>query len=219
MIRGETSGALGLHFGKDMWRAYGTMWCWVLYTLVSWLGFFLSAAVAGWAGGMVFGQSGGLFAAIVAIAYVIVWFVITVRAVPATATTIAIGKFDPLKAFAATRGRFWALFGSFLLLFVLYLIFSIIATGVQFSLFFGPALAEVNWSGAASDPTTFSQEYNRAIFSSFSNMFASPGLIAAYLGFSIIVLAVGMMFYALFFGVSARAAAAALEEGKIEPAA
>lgn len=219
MIRGETSSPFGMHFGKDMWRAYGTYWCWALYMIVGWIGCFIAVGVVGWVGAMVLGRTGAMLAIVAGLAYLIAWFVMTVRLAPATATSIAIGKFAPLQALTATRGRFWALFGSFLLLFVLYLVFVSLTYGVQIALFFAPAFTDIDWSTAASDPVTFNEDYNRAIMGAFAAIFSKPASIIAYIGLSIVAYAIAMVFYVVFYGVNARAVQAALDEDKIAPGA
>jgi hypothetical protein len=219
LIRGEKSAPFGLHFGKDMWRAYGTYWCWVIYAIVGGIGFFVVTGVLGMAASAALGQNGALLTGFAAFAYLIVWFYATVRLAPAAATCIAIGRFAPLKAWSATQSRFWPLLGSFVLLFLIYLVFFIAAWSVQIGAMLGPSLAEVDWSLATSDPQAVSEQYEQAVLAGMTGMIGNPTRLALYLGATIVMTVGGIVFYQLFYGVNARAAAVALEEGKIAPEA
>jgi len=188
MLRGERSGALQLHFGHDMWRVYGTYWFWFFYTLISGVIFFvvvtavtMAAASAGEYGGWI------AFAAIVLALFA--WLYTTVRLSPASATSIGIGEFAPFKAWSVSSGRFWALFGAYFLLFVIYLIVATIVGAIVLSL-----------------------EASTA-------MFASPTSTAIYIGAQLVSFTVALVFYVLWYGVETRAVQAALEESKIERAA
>jgi hypothetical protein len=220
MVRGERSGALNLDFGHDMWRVYGTYWAWVLYVVLGWIGFFaLTLALTLLTANV--GAMGGLIAFVGALAYLIFWFYATVRLSPAAATSIGIGQFAPLKAWSVTRDRFWALFGAYFLLFILYIIVFMVAGSVFFGAYYAQILSGIDMSTAQTDPEAFFRSYEQAAMAATQSMFSSPAMIALYIGGQVVLYAIGLVFYVLWFGVESRAVQAALEEGKItrEPAA
>jgi len=139
MTRGERSSPLNLHFGPDMWRVYGAYWVWFLYFIVTWIVFWIVILAAGAIGAMIGGRDNPMIAGLLVFAvcaiWVVGWIYVTVRLAPAAATSVGVREFAPLKAWTVSRGRFWALFGSYLLLYVLYLIALAIVSGV----FFGAA--------------------------------------------------------------------------------
>ncbi|MGE0740782.1 MAG: hypothetical protein AB7O98_05505 [Hyphomonadaceae bacterium] len=217
MLRGETSAPFNLCFGADMWRAYGTYWAWLLYVIVGWLGFFLTTLVGGVLAGNI-DVVGPLMMFALCVFYFFAWFYVTIRLSPAVATSIGLGEFAPLKAWAVTRGRFWALFGAYLLLAILYMLVSLIVTAVLFGAVYGQAFAGLDWSTMATDPEGFAVAYERAALGAMQSMFASPLMIALYIGGQLVSLAISAFFNVMWFGVESRAVQAALEEGKIEPA-
>ena len=218
MLRGERSGALQLHFGHDMWRVYGTYWFWFFYTLISGVIFFvvvtavtMAAASAGEYGGWI------AFAAIVLALFA--WLYTTVRLSPASATSIGIGEFAPFKAWSVSSGRFWALFGAYFLLFVIYLIVATIVGAIVLGSYYSQLFGGLDWTLAQTDPDAFMRAYEQASLEASTAMFASPTSTAIYIGGQLVSFTVALVFYVLWYGVETRAVQAALEESKIERAA
>lgn len=214
MIRGEAGGGLlGLRFGADTWRVYGVYWVWLLLAIALYVGFLVvflvligSLSAAGDPGAVGLISVAAFLVLLAAVAY------LCVRFAPAAATSVARQRFSFFEAWAVTRGRFWAILGAFLLLGLLNVAVSIVASSVAFGVFFGGAFAGVDFAAAASDPNVFVKAYVEAL----EKIFQSPAMLAMIAVYYICASAVSLVFYTLFFGVNARAAQAALEEGKIE---
>jgi hypothetical protein len=225
MIRGERSGPLNLCFGADMWRVYGVYWVWLLFFLGTSLLFWIWMFVLGLGAAALGGKSNPALAGLVVmagcIAWIIAWVHTAVRLAPAAAASIGAGHFEPLKAWSVSRGRFWALFGSFLLLFLIYVVALIVVNGVVMGSYYASLFSGVDWSRMQSDPSGFSAAYQSAMMAAAQKLTSSPTAIGLYLGGQLVIYAVAMTFYLLLFGVNARAVQAALEEGKLahEPAA
>lgn len=218
MVRGEESGPLRLHFGADMWRVYGTYWAWLIFGLIGWVGFFVFAAISGFVAGSV-GEFGPWIMFALMVAYLLAWFYANVRLSPASATSIGVGEFAPLKAWSVSRDRFWALFGSYLLLFVIYVVIVCVATGITLSSYYAQIFSGLDWTLAQTNPDAFMREYEQASLAATQQMFSNPVSIAIYIGSQVLGFAIALVFYTLWFGVESRAVQAALEEGKIEKAA
>lgn len=219
MIRGETGGVLGLSLNADTWRVYATYWVWFFFFIVAYLGVVLLAILIGGVGGVAGGESaaGGtiLFIFLGVCAYLVAWLYVAVRLAPAAATSVGRGKFSFFNAWTVTSGRFWALFGAFLLLIIINIVVSLIVSTLAFSFLFAGAFANLDMTTVATDPNAFTQAY----FAAIMRLFASPAAIAMFGLYQIVAGAIGLVFYVLFFGVNARAVQAALEEGKISPVA
>jgi hypothetical protein len=223
LIRGERSGPLNLCFGADMWRVYGAYWAWFLYFFCTYILFVIVIVVVSMIGAGLSGGNkdhsivGGLVVFLAVIAWIIGWIYVAVRLAPAAATTIGAGNFAPLKAWSVSRGRFWALFGAYLIVFFLWLAALLVVGGISMGSMFASVFSHVDWAAARSDPTAFSRSYAEAM----SSMYANPVSMALYFGGQILLQVVGIVIYIMFYGVNARAVQAALEEGKIahEPAA
>jgi hypothetical protein len=107
-----------------------------------------------------------------------------------------------------TRGRFWALFGSWTVLWLLFAAAYAAVAAISYGSVLLRLLPEV-WANMRTPTPEQEQEIAAIIF--------SPGTAwavgAGYLGAGLVALGYALM----SFGVNARAALAALEEGKIEP--
>lgn len=218
MLRGDRPGALGLHFGADMWRVYGTYWVWLLFALLGWIAFAVLMGVLGAVVMSTLGDMGGWVVFLVCVGYMIAWLYAWVRLSPASATSIGLGVFQPLKAWRVSRGRFWALFGSYLLSFILYFIVVSVLSGILFGAFYAQLFQGLDWTLAQSDPEAFARGYQQASMQAMQNLFASPAAIAMYVGGQIALYAVALTFYVIWYGIESRAVQTAIEEGKIEPA-
>jgi hypothetical protein len=217
MVRGERSGPLQLHFGADMWRTYGTYWAWLLYCIIGFIGFFLVMALGGFLAATL-GDAGPWLLFLVSVGYMLAWLYTTVRLSPASATSIGIGQFSPLKAWTVSRGRFWSLFGAYVLLFIIYIVSYIVIASVFMGAFYAQIFSGLDWTTLQSDPAGFESAYSQATLRAVENTFSNPASIALYVGGQLALWAFVMVFYLLYFGVESRAVQAALEEGKIERA-
>ncbi len=134
-----------------------------------------------------------------------------VRLAPASAASIALRRFSFFSGWKLSKGRFWALFGAFLLLGVIYMLVGPLFAGA----YFAAIGTQVDWSLAIEDPVAFNEDYLEAVM----GLWGTPGGIALMVGANLASVTVALVFYVLFYGVNARAAVAAIEEGLIEPAA
>ena len=222
MIHGETGGFMGLSLGAHTWRVYSTYWLWfVLYMAFSIVMGILLAVVM-----MVFAMSslsGGGDPAAVLVALPVYYVVqyglmiyFGVRFAPAAATSIARRKFSFFQAWTVTKGRFWALFGAFFLLFVIYWVWMIAYFAIWLVAVAGPVapdLSAINFS----DPQQLSRAYMEFAQAYFRSML-EPRTWVVLGVLQVISWIVALFFYVALFGVNARAAAAALAEGKIQQA-
>jgi hypothetical protein len=220
LIRGERSSPVNLCFGADMWRVYGAYWMWFFYFFVSYIVFIIVLIAAGAVGAVIGGRDNpaiaGLAIGAVSIAWVLAWCYVVIRLAPAAATSVGTRKFAPLTAWTVSRGRFWALFGSYLLVLIVYAI-AIVAVWV---VFFGPTylnvFRSVDWSSMSGDPQGFSRRYSEANLELMRQMFGSPLAIGLYIGGQIVNYAVAIVFSLVLYGINARAVIAAASEGKVQ---
>lgn len=221
MIRGEAPGFFGWRFDNDMWRVYGIYWCWFAVHMA--VGIAMSVLIVP----IMFATMPGLFTSgsppdmmammrwqlsvqlpLSLLQYLPLIF-IGVRFGPAAATSIARQRFSFFEAWTVTRGRFWELLGSFALLWliagVLLALILALTTG-PFILRMWPLFADMWQKPSEADM----QAYFNALFSPQNLMLYALG----YAGYFVVLLGLALMSY----GVNARAAMAALEEGKIATA-
>jgi hypothetical protein len=132
---------------------------------------------------------------------------IGVRFGPAAATSIARNRFSPFDAWKVTRGRFWALLGSFALL---WLIAAIVmcAAAAPLTLRMWPLFQDM-WRNPGDE---------EAIRAYMSAIFSRDTIVWVCVSYGAMMIA-GLWLALMSYGVNARAALAALEEGKIEKAA
>jgi hypothetical protein len=150
------------------------------------------------------------------IAWFVAWIFVAVRLAPASGASIGAGHFAPLKAWSVSRGRFWALFGAFLLIFLIYLAACIIVGSVTMGAYFATVFNGVDWTKMSSDPAGWSQAYQSAVLEGMRKMWSSPATIALYVGGQIVFYVLALTIYVLCYGVNARAVRVALDEGKLE---
>jgi Na+/H+ antiporter NhaC len=215
MIRGEVKGLFGLALDADTLRVYFTYWLWffLLMALYVLLWIVVGAAIVGVA--MSAGSSadpaavmgpGFLIAMLLFLGMILGMIYFGVRFAPAAATSIAKRRFAFFDAWTVTKGRFWALLGSYLLLFLMYFV-GIVILGVAAGVAMGFSLFGQMQAGA--EPQSMEQ---------MLALFASPSVwIPAVICYGLMIVG-AFMFYIALFGVNARAAQAALEEGKIAQA-
>lgn len=215
MIRGEVKGLFGLALDADTLRVYFTYWLWffLLMALYILLWIVVGAAFVGVA--LSAGSSsdpaaamgpGFLVAMLLFLGMIVAMIYFGVRFAPAAATSIAKRRFAFFDAWSVTKGRFWALFGSYLLLFLMYFV-GIIILSVAAGLAMGFSIFGQMQTGV--EPQTMEQ---------MLALFASPSVwIPGAICYGLMIVGV-FVFYVALFGVNARAAQAALAEGKIQQA-
>lgn len=208
MIHGETGGLFGLTLGADTWRVYFSYWVWLVLLIAFYI---VCALIAGGALASVFLSMQGsaepsastvIVPLIAGLVIVLALIYFSVRFAPAAATSVARKKFAFFDAWTVSKGRFWGLFGAFVLLFLMFFVF-IIAVEVAFMVMVG--MTAMSSMGHAEPQSA--EEAFRA--------FATPQYAAGVIGIIVLMSVASMMFYLALFGVNARAAALALEEGKI----
>lgn len=214
MIHGEKKGLFGFALDADTWRVYGIYWVWLIACI---LGAIVLALLMGILGGIA-GAAAGDAAPFAVILVTVVLFIapiyLGVRLAPAAATSVGLRKFAFFEAWNVTSGRFWALFGSFLLLWIIYMVVAIALSFGMYALLLGPNLGEVLSSASGGDPAGMSLQLNQAL----AETLTSPFGIGVYVGSQVLIGAVGIAFYVLLYGVNARAVRAALDEGKVQRA-
>jgi hypothetical protein len=207
LVRGESgSGVLGLTAGADTWR--------VLATYLVWLGLFIGFCIVVavfYALCGVLADVGGaaqivalLLGALAPLGFLALLIWGAVRYAPAAAMSIARGRFAFFEAPRATRGRFWELLGSFLILWVIYFVAAtIVGQIIQIPLMqqMAPMMRDM-MSGDVS-----------RIGEHMQTLMTSPTYIAVMAVYSVVSAILALVFYIAMFGVNARAVLAADEAG------
>jgi len=208
MIRGETKGLFGLALDDDTWRIYGIYWVWFLLIMLGSIAFLIVMAILG---GVIASTAGAdspvMF--VLPLLFFIVPIYFSTRLAPAAATAVAERRFAFFDAWTTSSDRFWALFGAFFLLWLVYILLTCALSLGWLSWAVGPRLMEI--FAASSDPAAMSIAINQATMEAMT----APGGMLIYLGVSAVTWIIAIIFYVALFGVNARAAQAALEEGKI----
>jgi len=219
MIRGEAPGLFGLTLGEDTWRVYGVYWCWFGAQMV--ISFAMSILMMP----LMFMTMGSIMTTPepdpealmrwqllvqlpMTFAQYLPLIFFGIRFGPAAATSVGVKRFAIFEAWTVTNGRFWALFGSHALLWLVLIAIGTVSFGVAFGWFVGPAL----WESLGPNPDT--QQVEAALARVFTPLGMS--VVGAAYAFNIVLY---MLYAVLAYGINARAVLAALEEGKIKPAA
>ncbi|MBL8537207.1 MAG: hypothetical protein JNM59_07365 [Hyphomonadaceae bacterium] len=209
MVRGETGGILGLTFGADMWRVWFGYWVWFFLLIAFYI---VAALVVGGVAVGVVASSGGASpdatTALVAfgggLALILGLIYFAIRFAPAAATSIARKRFAFFDAWTVSKGRFWALFGAYFLLFVMFFVaYLVVAMGLGVAM--GTMMA--SQVGQTGEPQSAEEAFR---------MFANPQYMIMLIAIGVIMTAASMILYVAMFGINARAALVALEEGKIK---
>lgn len=218
MIRGEAPGIFGITFNNDTWRVYGVYWCWLIaqFAVSMVLSILTMPIVLMMMGEIASAGSDPTspawwhlqlrMQALSLLQYIPLAF-LAIRLGPAAATSVARKRFSFFDAWIVTRDRFWALFGSYVLLWLIVFVLGALLIGGFWSYMAGGALLEI-----ARSPYADHSETVRAIF---ERIWSAEGLIwaaATYGGYFVVSLGYMLMSY----GINARAALVALEEGKIK---
>ncbi len=217
MIRGEAPGLFGLALNNDTWRVWGVYWCWLLAQMV------VSIAMSFVMIPVMFMTMGDIMAnptpenmmhwqlavqlPLTVLQYIPLIF-IGIRFGPAAATSVLRNRFSFLDAWTVTRGRFWELFGAFAIWAVVALLgFAVVFVGSIYAQFDGDFGAY--WD-LVFHPLTVPQGPDVI----FERVFSREGMIIMGAG-AAVNFAVWLVWALASFGVNARAALAAREEGKI----
>lgn len=212
MIRGETGGFMGLSLGADTWRVYLTYWIWfalymafsMVFTFLTIFAFGLSAFSSGGNNAEAAILPGVLLVTLVRLVLTLFF---AIRLAPAAATTVGRQRFSFFDAWKVTKGRFWALFGAFLIVALIAGAGEIVFVGILLSILGASVLPQLMSAGANPSEAQVS-----AILGS---IFTAQNAIVLGVGYAIL-LALSLIIYLLFFGINARAVIAAAEDGKID---
>lgn len=216
MIHGETQGFMGLSLGAPTWRVWSCYWMWFLLNMaLSTVMGILSAFVTG---AMVIGSGDpmatfGAMMLINVLQYVVMAY-FAIRFAPGAATTIARRKFSFFEAWTVTKGRFFALLGAFVLLWFIYMLFSVALTVAWIALVMSSTPIDF---AALSDPAR-AETAILEFFQAYMQTLTQPQSWAIIGALWVVGTIAALVFYVACYGVNACAAVAALEEGKIQPA-
>jgi hypothetical protein len=218
LIHGDRGGFMGLTLGAETWRVWSVYWMWVLLNIA--FSMALSIVMMVLMGVVAVGAGGDPTATltVLPVFYVVQYSLMIyfgVRFAPAAATTIARRRFAFFDAWTVTKGRFWALLGSFVLLYLIYAAFGLAMGAVWYVTVLGAAAPDL--SGIGTDPARLNQvvlEFAQAYLRSLTE----PRTWAILGALQVVGSIVALVFYVATFGINARAAQVALEEGKIKPA-
>lgn len=216
MIHGETSGLMGLSLQAPTWRVWSCYWMWFLLNIAfSIIMQIVMMVVIGVLAATSAGDPTATMTAlpvVMLLQYVLMAY-FAVRFAPAAATTVARRKFSFFDAWTVTKGRFWALLGSFVLIYLIYLVAGVALAGAWFSAVLGGS--NVDLTGFGVDQTR-TGEIVQQLLQGFMQSLANPQTWIVLGVLQLVSLALGMLLYVAMFGVNARAAIAALEDGKIK---
>ncbi|HVY84733.1 MAG TPA: hypothetical protein VG943_06350 [Caulobacterales bacterium] len=211
LIHGERGGLFGLSFGADTWRVYGGYWLWFILFIVAYVILLLLVMVISLTAGII-GRStpivGGIVGGVGAIVALSLPIWLAVRTAPAAAASVGLRRFAFFDSWKVSQGRFWALFGSYLLLTIAYLIV-IVGIWSPLLLVLAPAFSDAVHPGEAN-------KTSEAVNSAMTSFTGSAGGLAAYLGIQIAALIAGPLFAVLGYGINARAVLAAAADGKLQ---
>lgn len=143
-------------WGEDEWRMLAVGLIWMLSFVVAYIAFAIGMVVLILPlGGFVSDSGGalvGLWMFIVATTLLFVWLYFAVKLSPAGAMTIRDRKVTFFGAWGASKGRFWPVFGAFIVLgLILYIGIIIIYAAGAFSLF-GSMISGLDVSNGQADP-------------------------------------------------------------------
>jgi len=208
-VHGESSGFMGLSLGAETLRVWGVYWIWfglnIAFSIVAEL---TSMAL----GGMAIVAAGdaavqNVVRPILEFVQLIVVIYFGVRLAPAAATSIARRRFSFFEAWSVTKGRFWPLLGAFALVYAIYFVASIAFAIVAVAVLLGEAMPVLS-----GNPEQMALSFMRAWLAALTE----PRTWIAMGALQVIGMIGSAVFYVAMFGINARAAQAALQEGKIE---
>ena len=215
MVRDEAGGGfLGLNLSRETWRIWLGYWLWlcgyygVVYAIE--FGAFIVGAIVGVAAtaisggraevGAAAGIAGGVIFAIVGFC-VYVWALI--RFAPAAATSVALRRFAFFDAWRVSKGKFWPMFGSFFLVYVIY-----------FALILVIELGAFGFTAAQLWPISSATFTGPALLA----VITKPINIAVLAILYVVLMIAGWLFYLSMFGINARVVKIAINEGRLPEA-
>lgn len=220
MIRGEAPGLFGITINNDTWRVWGVYWVWLIaHYVVGFATSMLTMPIMFMMMGDIIAQGGSTetnspemwelqlkLQSLSLLQYIPMAF-LGIRFGPAAATSVARQQFSFFEAWKVTRDRFFALLGSYALLWLIFAIAYVALFAVAFYPVFGSFFAELfaAWPQVRDDAF---DRYMDLVFSPRSWMFIGAGYAVA--------LVLTLVYKVLTYGINARAVLAAIEEGKIE---
>ncbi len=221
MIRGEAPGLFGITFNNDTWRVYGIYWCWWITQLAA------SMAVGMLTMPFMFMMMGDIAAggasdpnspewlnmqlrmqSLSLLQYIPLAF-IGIRLGPAAATSIARKRFSFFDAWKVTRDRFWSLLGSYALVAVICAVIYVGAAALTFFTVYGGA-----FDGDINALVTSPDAAETFVNTMWERINTPTGWTYLGVGYAFMI-AASLVWYLLSYGINARAALVALEEGKI----
>lgn len=214
LVRGESGGGLmGLKAGADTWRVFAIYWLWALLSIAIMLG----VAVL-YIGLQAIGSIGGaaqvaamIFGGLAPLGVLALWIFLAVRLAPAAAASIAQQRFVFFGAWRVTRGHFWALLGSFVIIMVGYFVIVLIVgqiIQIPIERAMAPVMREMMSGGDAS-----------GLARQMTEVMQTPTFLAFGSLYLIVTAAIACVYYVATFGVNARAVLASSESEAQAPAA
>lgn len=224
MIRGEAPGLFGLTLDHDTWRVYGIYWCWlVTHMAIGMVASMLTMPIMFMMMGDIIAQAPQepdpqamwdlqiKMQALSVIQYIPMIF-IGIRLGPAAATSIARRRFSFFEAWTVTSDRFWALLGAYAFWACVVIVLWMAPAVISFFVEYGGSWDA--FSAMWTQPPT-PEQMEELWAQAFTFTPARIMLSALAIGMSLIA---GVLWTLFTYGINARAALAALEEGKIEEA-
>jgi hypothetical protein len=216
LIHGESGGGImGLTLDEQTWRVYSCYWMWFAIhlgistvssmLLVPFMFMGLASAGASTSPDAMLGPMMVFYFLYYVVYYGLLAF-FGVRFAPGAATSIARRQFAYFDAWKVTRGRFWALCGSFLVVVLIYSVVAAVVMTVGLGVLIVAAAGNFAAFGSNASP--------EQVATAFAALLSPQNLVvlgALYL----FLIASGLIFMLLTYGINARAVIAAMEEGKI----
>lgn len=214
LVRGERGGGLlGLKFDGDTWRVFAVYWVWLFISLA-----IVLAIAVFYVALQAFGSLGGpmqlvamIIGGLAPLGLLALWILVAVRLAPAAANSMAQQRFAFFGAWRVTRGHFWPLLGSYLIVMVGYFVVAIVVGEIvqmPINSVMTPIMQDIMMGG---DTDAAIQNMTAAMQTPTFLIFGSLYMIAAAI--------IATVYYVAMFGINARVVLAAVEEGKITPAA
>lgn len=208
LIRGESGGGLmGLNAGPDTWRVFTIYWLWALLTLAIMLGI-----VVIYVGLQAIGSLGGaaqlaamMLGGLAPLGVLALWIFLAVRLAPAAAAAIAQQRFVFFGAWRVTRGHFWALLGSFVIIMIGYFVIALIAgqiIQIPIEREMAPIMREMITGGDAV-----------AAGRQMTEVMRTPTFLVFGSLYLIVTAAIACVYYVAMFGVNARAVLVSRDSG------
>lgn len=191
LIRTETAGFGGFSLGGDTWRVFGGSLIWAVTGLIIWVGVMIAVALISTADNLDETSAFALFLMPVVFgSWALIAGPLAIRQSAGNAASVAKKKFAYFDGWKVSRERFWALLGSFLIVWTIWVV-------VFLAAFATLSVAVFSTVGATAD--------NDAAV----NVLMSGGI-------AFILSLANFVFTFFAAGINGRAVLAAVEEGKLE---